>query len=110
LDFLRGGVEVWHDRALFHFLTEEADQRRYVDTLGHLVVEGGCVIIAAFSLQGVDRCSGLPVRRYSASLLSDTLGPDFSMTHSFDCLYVTPGGEPRPYIYTLFRRTAGPRP
>ncbi len=106
LDFLRRRVDVWHDRALFHFLTDAFDRQRYVDTLRDLVVGGGHVIIAAFSLRGADRCSGLPVQRYSADLLSEALGTDFELRHSFECTYVMPGGDERPYVYTLFRRSA----
>jgi SAM-dependent methyltransferase len=108
LDFLHGGVDVWHDRALFHFLTHEAERQRYVDTLRHVVVDGGHLIIAAFSLRGADRCSGLPVQRYNADLLGEALGSDFELLHSFECLYVMPSGHERPYVYTLFERSAGP--
>ena len=105
-----GHFELWHDRAVFHFLTDAGDRQKYRDRLLTALKARGHLIIGTFSPEAPPKCSGLPVRRYSVSLLSDTLGADFGLIHSFECLYVTPGGEPRPYIYTLFRRTAGPRP
>ena len=107
LDAFEHEVQVWHDRAMFHFLTEEDERAKYLNALKRLVADGGHVIIAAFSLKGVDRCSGLPVRRYDADLIEEFLGPGFDLVQSFEHLYVTPGGENRPYVYTLFRRRSG---
>ncbi len=101
---LAGQVDVWHDRALFHFLIVDEERDLYLRTLRRLVRAGGSVIIAAFSLVGVDRCSGLPVRRYDEEAIGEALGAEFHLMHSFDWLYVTPGGEHRPYVYTFFRK------
>jgi SAM-dependent methyltransferase len=101
---LASRVGIWHDRALLHFLTSDSDRDDYLKTLRELVVADGFVVIATFALEGVDRCSGLPVRRYNAEMISDFLGEEFELLHASEYLYVTPGGEPRPYVYTLFRR------
>ncbi len=104
LSRLANQVNVWHDRAVFHFLTDESDRQRYLSTLLRLLTPGGYIVIATFSLNGVDRCSGLPVRKYSAESIAEFLGAGFSLLHSFECTYSTPSGEARPYVYTLFRR------
>ncbi len=99
-----GEVDLWHDRAVLHFLLSDAERAAYRETLMRLVRIGGYVVIAVFSLQGVTRCSGLDVRRYSEDTLSDFLGTSFELVDAFDQLYVTPSGENRPYVYSLFRR------
>jgi SAM-dependent methyltransferase len=98
-------VSVWHDRAVLHFLTGGSDRRAYLSILMKTVKKNGYVIIAAFSLKGVLKCSGLDVRRYDHKMLQDFLGDEFRLLKHFDHLYHTPSGESRPYIYTLFQRT-----
>jgi cyclopropane fatty-acyl-phospholipid synthase-like methyltransferase len=100
-------VELWHDRALFHFLLSQPERRTYIKTLRHTVCPGGSVIIATFSLDGVNRCSGLDVRRYDADMLSREIGDGFVLVKQVDYLYVTPSGEERPYVYCVFRREVG---
>ncbi|MFO8231266.1 MAG: class I SAM-dependent methyltransferase [Longimonas sp.] len=97
-------VDVWHDRAVLHFLTDAADRAAYVQSLRSVVKPGGYVIIAAFALDGATRCSGLDVRNYDASMISNLLGPDFEMEQSLNHTYHQPSGAPRPYVYTRFRR------
>ena len=67
--------DLWHDRAAFHFLTDQADQSAYVDRLKKAIKPGGYIIIGTFALDGPERCSGLPVVRYDAASLSAILGP-----------------------------------
>lgn len=97
-------VDLWHDRAVLHFLTEEADRKGYLQSLRSTVRPGGHVIIATFSPEGAERCSGLPVRRYEAEGIAELLGPEFELLRDFEYLYRQPSGDPRPYVYTLFRR------
>jgi SAM-dependent methyltransferase len=97
-------VSVWHDRAVLHFLTGERERRAYLSILLNAVKSGGYVIIAAFSLKGVQKCSGLDVWRCNQNMLQDFLGDGFRLLKHFDHLYHTPSGESRPYIYTLFQR------
>lgn len=102
------GVALWHDRALFHFFTAEPQQRAYRDTLNAVLRPGGYVILAAFAVGGANRCSGLDVSNYDALLLGTFLGSEYTLLDSFDYLYHMPGGDVRPYVYTLFqRKTAG---
>jgi ubiquinone/menaquinone biosynthesis C-methylase UbiE len=97
-------VAVWHDRALLHFLTNEDQRSAYLATLKSVVKQGGHVIIAAFSLDGAKKCSGLEIRNYNQNMLKEFLGEDFVMIDCFDYMYCQPSGDPRPYIYTLFQK------
>ena len=96
--------DLWHDRAVFHFLTEPTDRAAYRQTLNRAVNPDGQVILATFGPEGPTRCSGLDVRRYSEDLLSDELGPDFSLSDSCLELHTTPGGTTQQFLYTLYRR------
>ena len=96
--------DLWHDRAVFHFLTGSTDRAAYRQTLNRAVNPGGQVILATFGPQGPTRCSGLDVRRYSEDLLSDELGPGFSLSDSCLELHTTPGGTTQQFLYTLYRR------
>lgn len=95
---------VWHDRAVFHFLTDPADQRRYVDQLAAAVASGGHVIIATFGTDGPTRCSGLPVQRYHPAELAAALGDDFDARRFVDEVHVTPTGAEQAFVYGLFQR------
>ncbi len=97
-------IAVWHDRAVLHFLLEENQQQMYLSTLKKVIKKGGYVIIAAFSLKGAKKCSGLNVKNYDQNMLAEFLGKDFSRLDYFDYTHYMPSREPRPYVYTLFQR------
>ncbi len=97
-------IAVWHDRAVLHFLLEEKQQHTYLSILKKVIKKGGYVIIAAFSLEGAKKCSGLNVKNYDQNMLAGFLGEDFSLLEYFDYTHHMPSGEPRPYIYTLFQK------
>ena len=97
-------IAVWHDRAVLHFLLEESQQSMYLSTLKKVIKTGGYVIIAAFSLKGAKKCSGLDVKNYDQNMLRELLGEDFRLLEYFDYTYYMPSGKPRPYIYTLFQK------
>lgn len=99
-------VDLWHDRAVFHFLTEPADQEAYLSCLREAIRPGGHVIIATFGPQGPQKCSGLPVERYDAMKLSERLGPEFKLLKSLEKLHATPKGAMQQFTYCLFRRTS----
>jgi SAM-dependent methyltransferase len=99
-------VDAWHDRAVFHFLTDAADRTTYMGKLREAVKPGGTVIIATFALDGPEKCSGLPVMRYSADLLKVQLGPDFALRETVNERHQTPSGVSQSFCYTLFRRLA----
>jgi SAM-dependent methyltransferase len=98
-------VDLWHDRAVFHFLTEPADQEAYLSSLRKAVRPEGYVIIATFAPEGPQECSGLPVERYDAEKLSHRLGPDFRLLQSMKIPHTTPWGSTQEFTYCLFRRT-----
>lgn len=97
-------IAVWHDRAVLHFLLDEDQQQAYLSTLKKVVKKEGYVIIAAFSLEGAKKCSGLDVKNYDQKMLAEFLGKDFSLLEYFDYTYYMPSGKARPYIYTLFQK------
>ena len=97
-------IAVWHDRAVLHFLLEDEQQQTYLSTLKKVIRKGGYVIIAAFSLKGAKKCSGLDVKNYDQDMLAEFLGEDFILIEYFDYIYYMPSGKPRPYIYTLFQK------
>lgn len=97
-------ISVWHDRAVLHFLLKEKQQREYLSTLKKVIKKGGYVIIAAFSLEGAKKCSGLDVKNYDQNMLAKFLGEEFSLLEYFDYIHYMPSGETRPYIYTLFQK------
>lgn len=95
---------LWHDRAVFHFLVHEADRRKYVATLQAALAPGGHVIIATFALDGPERCSGLPVMRYSPESLASELGADFRLIESAPETHVPPAGVEQRFLYARFQR------
>lgn len=96
--------DVWHDRAVFHFLTGSPDRRAYADLAAGSLKPGGHAIVAAFSLEGPTRCSGLDVVRYSAESLSRELGPAFTLKQEIHESHRTPSGTEQKLIYCLFQR------
>ena len=97
-------VDVWHDRAVFHFLTEAEDRARYMAHLRAAVKPGGTVIMATFALDGPERCSGLPVCRYDAQRMSAELGAGFVLVETVPEAHRTPSGSVQPFTYNRFVR------
>src|SRR6266498_851825 len=95
---------LWHDRAVFHFLTDAVQRRAYVQTLRRTLSSNGTVIIATFAMDGPTRCNGLPVERYDARKISAELGPDFSLIEKVSEVHRTPSGTPQAFSYFHFRR------
>ena len=95
--------DVWHDRAVFHFLTE-ADQRlAYVRQVAAAVKPGGHVIVGAFGLDGPSKCSGLDVARYDADSLHGEFGTGFRLMETRQELHETPFGTTQPFLYCYCR-------
>jgi len=92
--------DIWHDRASIHFLTDEAELRRYVDTLSRAVSAGGSAIIATFAPEGPEKCSGLPVCRYDARQLCELLGAGFDCRSHRSEVHTTPSGNAQSFTYT----------
>lgn len=95
---------LWHDRAVFHFLTEPADRAAYLERLKAAVPAGSQVVIATFGPDGPERCSGLPVVRYTPEGLHETLGPGFGLQAVQTETHRTPAGTPQEFVGCLFRR------
>lgn len=96
--------DLWHDRAVFHFLTNEGDRDLYRQTLRHTLRPSGYLLIGVFSPDAPPKCSGLPVQRYTLEQLEAEFSGDFEMISESSDLHVTPGGVQQPYVYALFRR------
>ncbi|CAB3787422.1 hypothetical protein LMG28688_02465 [Paraburkholderia caffeinitolerans] len=99
--------DVWHDRAVFHFLTSEADRAAYVRAVLRAVKPGGLVIVATFAEDGPDHCSGLPVMRYNPDSLHDEFGAPFTLLRQEREEHHTPAGATQKFIYCLCRKEPG---
>jgi SAM-dependent methyltransferase len=97
------GYSVWHDRAVFHFLTAPADRARYVAQVRQAVRVGGFALVATFADDGPTRCSGLEVTRYSPEALHAEFGAPFQLMASEREEHVTPAGVRQAFIYCLCR-------
>jgi hypothetical protein len=93
-----------HDRAVFHFLTDKEDQRKYVETVRRILVPGGFVLIATFAIDGPTKCSGLDVVRYDTETIRSRLGSDFELLEHYDESHFTPGEKEQKFSYFLFRK------
>jgi 2-polyprenyl-3-methyl-5-hydroxy-6-metoxy-1,4-benzoquinol methylase len=99
-----GVFDVWHDRAVFHFLTDPADRAAYVTLLSRTIRPGGHAVIATFALDGPQKCSGLDVRRYDAARLAAALGDGFELIQSLPETHRTPWGKDQSFVYGVLRR------
>ncbi|MCQ4190365.1 class I SAM-dependent methyltransferase [Methylocystis suflitae] len=95
--------DVWHDRAAFHFLTNEKVQQAYIQRLKQALKRGGHLIIGTFALDGPEKCSGLPVARHSAESLSALLAPDFDLIDSRRHEHITPWQAVQKFQFSTFR-------
>jgi SAM-dependent methyltransferase len=98
---------VWHDRAVFHFLTDDEDRQHYLATLNDALSPGGHLIIATFAPDGPNRCSGLETKRYSQRSLCKTLGQNYSLQETISEAHQTPTGAIQHFIYCRFLKIAG---
>lgn len=96
--------DIWHDRAVFHFLTDPADRAAYVRTVMRSVKPGGHVIVASFAEDGPLQCSGLPVMRYTPGELHDQFGGGFELLSHRKELHQTPAGAKQSFVYCYCRR------
>ncbi len=99
---VKGPFQIWHDRAVFHFLTHAAERTRYLQQLKNALSPGGHCIIATFAHDGPKACSGLPVKRYTPQELAATLGTAFQLVESRSEQHQTPAGKNQSFIYCRF--------
>ena len=98
--------DLWHDRAVFHFLTGANDKRKYVEVLKSSLKDTGHLVIATFNLNGPLKCSGLDIVRYSPETLSKELGGEFKLIESFDEAHQTPFHTVQNFVYGWFEKSA----
>jgi 2-polyprenyl-3-methyl-5-hydroxy-6-metoxy-1,4-benzoquinol methylase len=96
--------DVWHDRAVFHFLTSPKDRNAYVQAVLHAVKPGGHVIVATFAEDGPLQCSGLPVKRYNKDELHAEFGEEFTLTQHGKESHHTPFGTVQQFTYCYCRK------
>jgi SAM-dependent methyltransferase len=100
--------DIWHDRAVLHFLTNPADRDAYVANLRRALKPGGHAIIGLFAPEAPPKCSGLPVQRYDHKALADVLGDAFELLEHRKESHTTPGGVEQMYLYCRFRKSGPP--
>ena len=96
--------DLWHDRAVFHFLTESDDQSAYIRNLKRALKIGGYLVIGTFALDGPEKCSGLPVMRHSSQTLQNLLGSEFELIDSRTHDHQTPFQSIQSFQYCVFKR------
>lgn len=96
--------DLWHDRAVFHFLVNAEDRVLYRDRLCRCLLPGGHAIIATFPPDGPEKCSGLPVLRYDPEALRKELGEDFTLIAHRRHMHHTPWGSAQPFQFSLLRK------
>lgn len=98
--------DIWHDRAVFHFLTDPPRRTEYCNALLAGLAPGGLLIMATFALDGPGKCSGLPVQRYDAASLGSELGPAFRLIDAWREEHVTPSGSSQSFNWCAFSRSS----
>lgn len=100
----RQSYDFWHDRAVFHFLTDLTDRRRYVAAAAAALRPYGILIVATFASDGPTRCSGLEVARYSHEQLAVAFGTEFRLLRDFASVHLTPSGAEQRFTHAVFER------
>ena len=97
-------VDIWIDRAVLHFLLDDAEIEGYFRNLRSLLRQGGFALLAEFSTTGAPKCAGLDLHRYSVEELTARLGEGFDLIKHEDYTFINPFSDPRPYVYALYKR------
>ena len=95
--------DFWHDRAVFHFMVTEEQQKQYLKNVRHALKQNGLFIVSTFAEDGPTQCSGLPVERYSVEKLAHTLGEDFRLIHHDTEIHITPWNSKQNFLNTLWQ-------
>lgn len=106
VDLPAAAYDIWHDRAVFHFLTTDYQRRRYVAQVLKALKPGGYAIVGTFGPEGPEKCSGLDVSRYSPDELHGTFGEHFELLSSSTEIHTTPSGATQQFVYCYCRRTS----
>jgi ubiquinone/menaquinone biosynthesis C-methylase UbiE len=100
----RDRYDLWHDRAVFHFLTGASDRQAYIDRIRRSLVAGGYIVIGTFAMTGPTRCSGLDVVRYDVDSLSREFGSDFTVSSHSEAMHVTPASRQQQFLFCRLRK------
>ena len=101
-----GTFDVWHDRAVFHFLIDADDRRKYIELAARSIAPGGHLVVGTFALDGPEKCSGLNVQRYGDTQLRETFGRSFKLMRSIQCVHTTPWGKTQAFTFAVLQRDA----
>ncbi len=96
--------EVWHDRAVFHFLTDPGERSKYIDVLERALLPRGHLLLATFGPEGPERCSGLPVQRYDIGTLQRLFADRFDLRDHALEVHQTPSGSAQQFLYSWWQR------
>jgi SAM-dependent methyltransferase len=99
---------LWHDRAVFHFLTRSEDRKKYVRVLERSLVPGGHIIIMTFAIGGPEKCSGLDIVQYDADKLTAELGAGFELLETGHEVHLTPAGNQQKFVYFRLMKSREP--
>jgi SAM-dependent methyltransferase len=99
-----GEFDIWHDRAVFHFITDAGDRKHYLDLLKGTLPIGGHFVVGTFAIGGPEKCSGLPIQQYDANTMADALGPWFQMLNNGHYEHTTPSGKGQLFFLGTYRR------
>jgi SAM-dependent methyltransferase len=103
-NFAEASIDIWHDRAVFHFLTTDEQRQAYVAQVLKALRPGGFAIVGTFGPNGPEKCSGLPVMRYAPDALHDTFGTRFTLLEHAVDMHTTPWGSSQEFVYCFCRR------
>lgn len=101
----KGRYYLWHDRAVFHFMTDSTHVQEYLETMRAALVPGGFFVLATFGPEGPDRCSGLDVQHYSIEELAELLEEDFELKSSDLEVHTTPAADKQQFLYSCWQMT-----
>lgn len=101
-----GEFDIWHDRAVFHFLTDPEERRHYVDLLKRSLPIGGHFIVGTFAKGGPEKCSGLQICQYDGATMQAELGPSFEPVECSEYLHTTPTGKPQQFFFGVYKRVS----
>jgi SAM-dependent methyltransferase len=99
-----GEFDVWHDRAVFHFLTDQVDRKRYIELLKRSLPIGGHFIVGTFAKGGPEKCSGLQILQYDAATMQAELGASFETVECSEYLHTTPTGKSQLFFFGVYKR------
>jgi ubiquinone/menaquinone biosynthesis C-methylase UbiE len=106
LDLPPSSIDIWHDRATLHFLTDPKDARTYVEVASRLVTPGGHAVIGGFASDGPEQCSLLPVARRDPEQIAELFAKEFVLVEARRESHTTPGGSVQRFAYALLRKRA----